>query len=95
MRSLGLHGIMFAPVEHYGAESLPGALELLELFLNKPIHMLAHMHLSLRKEEKWTSKQEEVFHKSKELLQLATALFHYSADRELILACDDSPSDLS
>lgn len=72
MRSLGLHGIMFIPVEHYGAESLPGALKLLELFLNKPIHMLVHMRLLLRKEEKWvwTSKQEEMFHKSKELVQL-------------------------
>lgn len=70
-----------------------GLLNYYNRFLPNLSTWLAPMHQLLRKDEKWawTNKQEEAFRRSKELLQSASVLVHYSADRELILACDASP----
>ncbi len=38
--------------------------------------------------------QEEAFQHSKKLLQSANILVHYSADKELVLACDASPYEV-
>lgn len=70
-----------------------GLLNYYNRFLPNLSTLLAPMHQLLRKDEKWVWKteQDEAFHKSKELLQSADVLVHYSADKELILACDASP----
>lgn len=61
-------------------------------FLPNLFTLLAPMHQLLKNNEKWvrTNKQDEAFRKSEEPLQSAGVLGHYSADRELILACDAS-----
>lgn len=39
----------------------------------------------------WKKKQEEAFQKSKNLLNSAEVLVHFSADQEWVLSCDASP----
>ncbi len=42
----------------------------------------------------WMTEREEAFQHSKKLLQSANILVHYSADKELVLACDASPYEV-
>ncbi|KAL3988098.1 5-hydroxytryptamine receptor 3 [Sarotherodon galilaeus] len=70
-----------------------GLLNYYNKFLPNLATLLAPLHELLRHEVRWTwqKRQEEAFQKSKNLLNSAQVLVHYSADRELVLSCDPSP----
>ncbi|XP_039887198.1 uncharacterized protein K02A2.6-like [Simochromis diagramma] len=70
-----------------------GLLNYYNKFLPNLATLLAPLHELLRHEVRWTwqKRQEEVFQKSKNLLNSTEVLVHYSADRELVLSCDASP----
>ncbi|XP_063049093.1 uncharacterized protein K02A2.6-like [Engraulis encrasicolus] len=70
-----------------------GLLNYYNKFLPNLATRLAPLHQLLRKESQWTwnKEQEDAFRLSKQMLKSAKVLSHYSADRELVLACDASP----
>ncbi|KAJ8351850.1 hypothetical protein SKAU_G00233260 [Synaphobranchus kaupii] len=70
-----------------------GLLNYYNKFLPNLATHLAPLHQLLRKDASWTwgREQEKAFQRSKQLLKSAKVLCHYSADRELVLACDASP----
>ncbi|XP_031432706.1 uncharacterized protein K02A2.6-like [Clupea harengus] len=70
-----------------------GLLNYYNKFLPNLATRLAPLHRLLRKDIQWTWKkeQEDAFCLSKQLLKSAKVLAHYSADKELVLACDASP----
>nr|XP_023659478.1 uncharacterized protein K02A2.6-like [Paramormyrops kingsleyae] len=74
-------------------KSYLGLLNYCNKFLPNLATLLAPLHELLRQDMcwKWHVQQEEAFQKSKDLLNSAQVLVHYSADRELILSCDASP----
>lgn len=81
-----------APTSVNQLQSYLGSLNYYHRFLPNLSTLLAPLHALLGQGAKWTWKnpQEEVFRKSKELLQSAKVLVHYDADKELVLSCDAS-----
>ncbi len=73
-----------------------GLLNYYGKFLPNLATCLAPLYELLKKGKcwEWLTEQEEVFQHSKKLLQSANVLVHYSADKELVLACDASPYGL-
>lgn len=73
-----------------------GLLNYYNKFLPSLATRLAPLHKLLRKDVQWTwnPEQEEAFQNSKQLLKSAKVLGHYSADKDLVLACDASPYGL-
>lgn len=69
-----------------------GLLNFYNRFLPNLSTLLAPLHQLLKKEVPWCWKeeQEEVFKKSKELLQSNWVLIHYDERKELVLSCDAS-----
>ncbi|KAI4881067.1 hypothetical protein NFI96_009116 [Prochilodus magdalenae] len=69
-----------------------GLLNYYNKFLPNLATHLAPLHRLLRKDAQWTwtKDQEDAFCLSKQLLKSANVLSHYSADKELVLACDAS-----
>ncbi len=82
-----------APTSASQLKSYLGMLNFYHRYLPDLATMLAPLHELLRKEVKWYwgDAQESAFNESKQLLQSAEVLVHYTADRELVLACDASP----
>lgn len=70
-----------------------GLLNYYNKFLPNLATRLAPLHRLLRKDVwwAWNREQEEAFQHSKQWLKSAKVLVPYSADRELVLACDASP----
>uniref|UniRef100_A0A8C6MDI2 ribonuclease H n=1 Tax=Nothobranchius furzeri TaxID=105023 RepID=A0A8C6MDI2_NOTFU len=70
-----------------------GLLNYYNKFLPNLATHLAPIHQLLKKNAQWSwgREQEEAFTQSKQLLKSAEVLCHYSADKELVLACDASP----
>ncbi|CAM4597728.1 unnamed protein product [Leuciscus chuanchicus] len=70
-----------------------GLLNYYNKFLPSLATHLAPLHKLLRKDVSWAwnKEQEEAFQNSKQLLKSAKVLGHYSADKDLVLACDASP----
>lgn len=70
-----------------------GLLNYYGKFLPNLATCLAPLYELLKKGKcwEWLTEQEEAFQHSKKLLQSANVLVHYSADKELVLACDASP----
>lgn len=70
-----------------------GLLNYYNKFLPNLATHLAPLHHLLRKGVSWAwnREQEEAFKKSKQLLQSAKVLVHYTSDKELVLACAASP----
>ncbi|XP_056589597.1 uncharacterized protein K02A2.6-like [Triplophysa dalaica] len=70
-----------------------GLLNFYNRFLPNLSTLLAPLHRLLKKEVKWSWKeeQEKAFKKSKELLQSNNVLVHYDEKKDLILSCDASP----
>ncbi|XP_059420209.1 uncharacterized protein K02A2.6-like [Carassius carassius] len=70
-----------------------GLLNYYNKFLPSLATRLAPLHKLLRKDVPWAwnKEQEEAFQNSKQLLNSAKVLGHYSADKDLLLACDASP----
>ncbi|XP_041823137.1 uncharacterized protein K02A2.6-like [Melanotaenia boesemani] len=70
-----------------------GLLNYYNKFLPNLATHLAPLHQLLRKESQWTwnKEQEDAFSLSKQMLKSTKVLSHYSADKELVLACDASP----
>lgn len=70
-----------------------GLLNYYNKFLPNLATRLAPLHHLLRKDVSWAwnKEQEDAFQKSKQLLQSAEVLGHYSADKDLLLSCDASP----
>uniref|UniRef100_A0A3B3XII2 ribonuclease H n=1 Tax=Poecilia mexicana TaxID=48701 RepID=A0A3B3XII2_9TELE len=70
-----------------------GLLNYYNKFLPNLATRLAPLHHLLRKGVpwRWNKEQQEAFSLAKQLLKSAKVLCHYSADRDLVLACDASP----
>ncbi|XP_060786568.1 LOW QUALITY PROTEIN: uncharacterized protein K02A2.6-like [Neoarius graeffei] len=70
-----------------------GLLNYYNKFLPNLATCLAPLHQLLRKETQWmwNKEQENAFRVSKQMIKSAKVLSHYSADKELVLACDASP----
>uniref|UniRef100_A0AAQ4NRX0 Gypsy retrotransposon integrase-like protein 1 n=1 Tax=Gasterosteus aculeatus aculeatus TaxID=481459 RepID=A0AAQ4NRX0_GASAC len=70
-----------------------GLLNYYNKFLPSLATRLAPLHKLLRKDVLWTwnNEQDEAFQNSKQLLKSAKVLCHYSADKDLVLACDALP----
>ncbi|XP_038139940.1 uncharacterized protein K02A2.6-like [Cyprinodon tularosa] len=70
-----------------------GLLNYYNKFLPNLATHLAPLHQLLKKGAQWAwnKEQEDAFRLSKQMLKSAKVLSHYSADRELVLACDASP----
>ncbi|XP_061156017.1 uncharacterized protein K02A2.6-like [Syngnathus typhle] len=82
-----------APANVSELKSFLGLLNYYNKFLPNLATLLAPLHELLRHDVrwKWDKEQEEAFQKAKDLLNTSDVLVHYSADRELVLACDASP----
>lgn len=70
-----------------------GLLNYYNKFLPNLATRLAPLHQLLRKGVPWSwnKEQQEAFSLAKQLLKSAKVLCHYSADKDLVLACDASP----
>lgn len=70
-----------------------GLLNYYNRFLPNLSTLLAPLHCLLKKNVswEWRESQNEAFLKSKYFLKSANVLVHYSADQDLILACDTPP----
>lgn len=69
-----------------------GLLNYYNRFLPNLSSVLAPLHRLLRKGTQWCwgDSQTKAFQKSKELLQSADVLVHYTSEKDLILLCDAS-----
>ena len=74
-------------------KSFLGMINYYQKYLPNLASTLAPLHELLRKGAhwKWSTKQQEAFERSKELLKSAELLIHYDSSKELLLACDASP----
>ena len=74
-------------------KSFLGMINYYQKYLPNLASTLAPLHELLRKGAHWkcSTKQQEAFERSKELLKSAKLLIHYDSSKELLLACDASP----
>lgn len=70
-----------------------GLLNYYNRFLPNLSTLLAPLHQLLRKDVSWSwsESQDKAFRRSKDLLNSAEVLVHYSSDKALVLSCDASP----